>query len=179
MTTTKEIHAGSSMQEILDAYPGAQRVLMRQYHIGGCSHCGFDLSDHLGDVLAKHNVLNVAEVIEYIKTSHEQEQRLQMSPKELAEVLKGETVPRLIDVRQPEEQAIVKLDAALPLTQELTQEMMANWSKDTPIVFYCHHGIRSLEAVSYFIGHGFTNVRSLTGGIDAWAQEIDTSLARY
>ncbi len=177
--STKQIHAGSTMQEVLDAYPGAQRALMRQYHIGGCSNCGFDLSDHLGDVLAKHKVLNVPEVIEHIKTSHEQEQRLQMSPQELAEVLKSEMVPRLIDVRQPEEQAIVKLDAALPLTQELAQEMMANWSKDTPIVFYCHHGIRSLEAASYFIGHGFTNVRSLMGGIDAWALEIDTSLPRY
>ena len=177
--TTKGIHARSSMQEVLYAFPGAQRALMRQYHIGGCSHCGFELSDHLDEVLAKHNVLNVTEVIEHIKTSHEQEQRLQVSPQELAEVLKDETAPRLIDVRQPEEQAIVKLEAALPLTQELAQEMMTNWSKDTPIVFYCHHGIRSLEAASYFIGHGFTHVRSLSGGIDAWAQKVDTSLPRY
>ena len=51
--------------------------------------------------------------------------------------------------------------------------------KDTPIVTYCHHGIRSLEAASYLIGHGFTNVLSLAGGIDAWAKEIDTSLRRY
>ena len=177
--STQEIHAGSSMQEVLDAYPGAQRALMRQYHIGGCSHCGFDLSDHLGDVLAKHNVLNVPEVIEHIKTSHEQEQRLQLSTQELAEVLKGESAPQLIDVRRPEEQAIVRLEASLPLTQELAQEMMSDWPKDTPMVFYCHHGIRSLEAASYFIGHGFTNARSLRGGIDAWAQEVDASLPRY
>ena len=177
--TTQEIQSSSSMQEVLDAYPGAQRALMRRYHIGGCSHCGFDLSDHLDDVLAKHHVLNVAEVVEYIKTSHEQEQRLQVSPHALAELLKGETAPRLIDVRQPEEQALVKLEGALPLTQELGQEMMTKWSKDTPIVFYCHHGIRSLEAASYFIGNGFTRVRSLSGGIDAWALEIDTSLPRY
>jgi len=167
------------MQEVLEAYPGAQRALMRQYHIGGCSHCGFDLSDHLDDVLTKHNVMNVAEVLEYIKTSHEQEHRLEMSPRELTSALESETAPLLIDVRQPEEQAIVKLETAHPLTQELTQEMMANWSKDTPMVFYCHHGIRSLEAASYFIGHGFTHVRSLKGGIDAWAQEIDSSLPRY
>ena len=130
-------------------------------------------------MLAKHNVLNTDEVIEFIETSHEQEQRLQISPGELAEVRESETAPRLIDVRQPEEQAIVKLDGALSLTQELGQEMMTDWPKDTPIVFYCHHGIRSLEAASYFIGHGLTNIRSLRGGIDAWAQEVDTSLTRY
>ena len=177
--TTKQIHTGSTMQEVLDAYPGAQRALMRQYHIGGCSHCGFDPGELLGDVLAKHNVLNTDEVLEYIQTSHEQEQRLQISPHELAEALKSDAAPRLIDVRQPEEQAIAQLDGALPYTQELGQEMMADWSKDTPILFYCHHGIRSLEAVSYFIGHGFTNVRSLQGGIDAWAREVAPSLPRY
>jgi rhodanese-related sulfurtransferase len=167
------------MREVLDAYPGAQRAMMRRYHIGGCSHCGFDPGDQLGDVLAKHNVLETDEVIEFIRTSHEQEQRLQIRPEELAELRASESAPRLIDVRQPEEQAVVQLDGALPYTQELGQVMMSEWPKDTAIVFYCHHGIRSLEAASYFIGHGFTNVRSLQGGIDAWAQEVDPSLPRY
>ncbi len=56
--------------------------------------------------------------------------------------------------------------------------MMSTWSKDTPIVTYCHHGIGSLEAASYLIGHGFTKVLSLAGGIDAWAEDIDTTLRR-
>ncbi len=86
---------------------------------------------------------------------------------------------RLLDVREPEELAIVKLEGAVPVTQELVQEMMASCPKDTPIVTYCHRGIRSLEAASYLIGHGFTNVRTLAGGIDAWAEQIDPSLARY
>ncbi len=73
----------------------------------------------------------------------------------------------------------MKLDGSLHATQDLTQEMMSSWPKDTPIVTYCHHGIRSLEAASYLIGHGFTNVLSLAGGIDAWVEEIDSSLRRY
>ena len=85
----------------------------------------------------------------------------------------------MLDVRAPEEQAVVTLDGALPLTQELVQEMMTSWPKEIPLVTYCHHGIRSLEAASYLIGHGFTNVRSLAGGIDAWAEQIDPSLPRY
>ena len=53
------------------------------------------------------------------------------------------------------------------------------WPQDTPIVFDCHHGQRSLDAASYFAGHGFTEVRSMTGGIDAWAVEVDPSVPRY
>ena len=176
---TKEITSDSTMREVLEVYPGAQRAMMRRYHIGGCSHCGFAPEDRLADVLTQHNVLNVDEVIEHIKTSHEQEQQIQVSPQELAAVLKGDNPPRLLDVRSHEERAIVKLDGSLHATQDLNQEMMSSWPKDTPIVTYCHHGIRSLEAASYLIGHGFTHVLSLTGGIDAWAEEIDTALRRY
>jgi adenylyltransferase/sulfurtransferase len=39
--------------------------------------------------------------------------------------------------------------------------------------------MRSLDAASYFVGHGFEHVRSMSGGIEAWAQEIDPTLARY
>lgn len=176
---TTEITGNSTMQEVLDAYPGAQRALMRGYHIGGCSSCGFELGDRLTDVLAGKNVLNVDEVIKFIKSSHEEEQRIQIDARELADALKGESPPRLIDVRQPDEQEIAYIEGYLPATQELMQDMMATWAKDTPIVTYCHHGLRSLDAASYLIGHGFTNVRSLTGGIDAWAQQVEPTMATY
>lgn len=176
---TAEITGDSTMQEVLDAYAGAQRTLMREYHIGGCGSCGFSPGDRLGDVLARKNLRNVDEVIEFIKNSHEEEQRIQISPRDLANELGGETPPRLIDVRGDEERAIANIEGSQLASQELVQEMMSTWPKDTPIVTYCHHGIRSLEGASYFIGHGFTNVRSLTGGIHAWAEQIDESIARY
>lgn len=176
---TAEITSDSTMQEVLDAYTGAQRALMRGYHIGGCGNCGFAPSDRLGDVLAGKNIQNVDEVIEFIKKSHEEEQRIQISPKDLAEQLGGEAPPRLIDVRDDQEHSIAHIEGSQLVSQELVQEMMATWAKDTPIVTYCHHGIRSLEGASYFIGHGFTNVRSLTGGIHAWAEQIDPSMAKY
>ena len=174
-----ELTGTSAMRDVLEAYPGAQRALMRRYHIGGCKSCGFAPDDRLGDVLAKRGVLNIAEVIAHIRTSHEQEERIQMSPQELAEALKGPTPPRLIDVRGADEQALAKIDGALPVMDERAQEMMASGPKDTPIVLHCHHGVRSLDAASHLIGHGFTNVRSLRGGIDAWAEQIDPSVARY
>lgn len=165
------ITAESTMAEVLQAFPGAQRALMRKYHIGGCSSCGFQPTERLGDVLKRHNVLDVEGVIDHVRASHEQEQRIQISASELCVALQGDAAPRLIDVRTPDEQAEGMIEGALPATQELVQEMMASWPKDTPIVAYCHHGMRSLDAASYLIGHGFTNVRSLTGGIEAWAAE--------
>ncbi len=176
---TTEINTDSMMSEVLEAYPGAQRAMMRRYHIGGCSNCGFKPEETLGAVLKRHNVMNTDEVIEHVKTSHEQEQKLLISARELADLMKSDNPPKLIDVRTPEEQEIVMIDGGLPASQELVQEMMNSWPKDCSIVTYCHHGIRSLDGAAYFIGHGFTNVRSLTGGIDAWAEEVQPELARY
>ena len=52
-------------------------------------------------------------------------------------------------------------------------------SKDTPLVFYCHHGPRSQQAADFFCSHGFRNVYNLDGGIDAWSAEVDPSVPRY
>ena len=50
---------------------------------------------------------------------------------------------------------------------------------DSPVVVYCHHGVRSLQVVAFLKEAGFTNVRSLAGGIDRWSIEIDPTIPRY
>jgi rhodanese-related sulfurtransferase len=50
---------------------------------------------------------------------------------------------------------------------------------DRPVIFNCHHGMRSMQAVSWLRQQGYDNVTNLHGGIDLWSQEIDSSVARY
>jgi len=87
--------------------------------------------------------------------------------------------PRLVDVRDLSEWNHVRLDGGQLLTEELLDEMVNQWPPETPIVCYCHHGIRSLNAAVYLAQRGFHNVSSMRGGIDAWAREIDANLPRY
>ena len=86
-TETKEITPKSTMQEILAAYPSAQRALFTRYHIGGCSSCGFEPTDTLGEVLKTKNVLDVEEAIAHLKASQETDDKLQVSPQELKNLL--------------------------------------------------------------------------------------------
>jgi rhodanese-related sulfurtransferase len=65
------------------------------------------------------------------------------------------------------------------ISQKLAYEILNKWDKNTTTVFICHHGMRSLEATSYFKGHGLPNCKSLTGGVDLWSVEIDPSMKRY
>ncbi len=178
MTATAKITKDSTMGKVLEAYPSAQRALFQRYHIGGCSSCGFQPNDSLEDVAHRHNIFDLDEVLTFLSRADEIDGRIQISPRDVAAALSGNAPPRLVDVRTPEEWELARIPGATLITEELGEEMM-RWPKDGPIVFYCHLGSRSLDAASYFAGHGFTNVRSMTGGIDAWSLEVDSSVPRY
>jgi rhodanese-related sulfurtransferase len=167
------------MLEVLEVFPGAQRALFRRYHIGGCSSCGFSPDETLAQVCVRNGNLDVAEVLEHIQSSHEQDARILISPKELAELLQQYKSVKLVDVRSREEFEAVSIAGSVLLSQDVMRELMASGSNTNPIVVIDHAGKNGLDAAAYFMGHGLQNVRCLRGGIDAWAQEVDTKMRRY
>ena len=99
----------------------------------------------------------------------------------LAEWLKAENPPVLLDVRQPSEHELVRLDNArlIPLPElPMRAGELADW-KDKDVVVYCHHGVRSQMAIGILRMAGFHKLHNLTGGIDAWSVEVDDKAARY
>ena len=175
---TASITKRSTMQEVIEAYPSAQRALFQRYHIGGCNSCGYKPEDHLEAVMHSHDVQDIDEVLGFLAQAEQLDRGLQVSPQVLAEALRSDTPPRLIDVRTQEEWELSRIPGATLNTEQLTQALMRG-PKDAPIVYHCHQGQRSLDAASYLAGHGFKNARSLTGGIDAWSLEVDASVPRY
>ncbi len=97
-----------------------------------------------------------------------------------AKIDRGDPV-HLIDVREHEEIAICRIEGAehIPMMELFTGATRTTAAKDDEIVVYCHTGVRSMEAAMYLTHHGFANVRSLAGGVDAWATEVDPTMARY
>ncbi|MFN2621472.1 MAG: rhodanese-like domain-containing protein [Chthoniobacterales bacterium] len=173
------INPSIPMKELLLQFPGAQRALFRKYHIGGCASCGFSPEETLAGVCARNENLDVDEVIEHITASEEAERAMQIEPREFADrIAAGEPV-YLLDVRTREEHEAVKLPGAHLFTQELMQEILGNASRTNLFVIYDHIGARSMDAAAYFQGHGFENVKSLRGGIDAWSAEVDPKVSRY
>jgi rhodanese-related sulfurtransferase len=167
------------MREVLENFPGAQRALFRRYHIGGCSSCGFSPDETLAQVCARNGHLDVAEVLAHIQSSHEQDAKVLISPKELAELIQKDKTVKLVDVRSREEFEAVNIAGSVLLSQDVMRELMASGSNTNPIVVIDHAGKNGLDAAAYFMGHGLQNVRCLRGGIDAWAQEVDAKMRRY
>ncbi|HEY9763759.1 MAG TPA: rhodanese-like domain-containing protein [Trichocoleus sp.] len=108
----------------------------------------------------------------------------EISVETFAQRLQSEqTPPQLIDVREPAELELAALDGFenLPLSE------FANWS-DTihsrfdstqETIVMCHHGMRSAQMCYWLAQQGFTNLKNLSGGIDAYSLVVDRSVPRY
>jgi len=167
------------MRDVLEKFPGAQRALFRRYHIGGCSSCGFSPDETLAGVCERNGGLDVNEVLAHIESSHEQDAKVLISPKELAEARKQDQSLRIVDVRSREEFEAVHIEGSTLLSQDAMRQIMGDGSNTKPLVVVDHQGKNALDAAAYFMGHGLQNVRCLRGGIDAWAQEVDAGMRRY
>lgn len=87
---------------------------------------------------------------------------------------------RLIDVREPNEHAIARIEGAelLPLSQH--DQWIDTLPRDVELVFFCHSGFRSQQIAGHLASrHGFTNVANMLGGIDDWSMRVDSSVPRY
>lgn len=101
-----------------------------------------------------------------------------LTPAELQSRLNSDTPPALYDVRTPEERSIAHIEGAR-LLDATAAAALEQADRETPLVFHCHHGGRSLAAAEHFAQLGFRNVWNLEGGIDAWSREVDPRVPRY
>lgn len=178
MSTTLSIQPSMTMEEILRVAPAAQRALFQRYHVGGCSSCGFQPTDTLAQVCKDHNILDVAEVIRTIQNAQDADSRLQVDCKTVKGWIDQGQDFSFIDVRTPQELELARIPQAEALDFENPEKYMT-LPKDRRIVFSCKSGMRSLDVAAYFVGHGFQQVHSMRGGIDAWRAEIDPTIPKY
>lgn len=90
---------------------------------------------------------------------------------------------QLIDVREPNEVEIASVEGFenLPLSQfaAWSEAIHSRFESDQETIVMCHHGIRSAQMCLWLADQGFTQLKNLTGGIDAYAVMVDRSIPRY
>ena len=85
----------------------------------------------------------------------------------------------VVDVRPADERAIASINAAFETFDGDNRARLEALPKDTALAFLCHRGGRSAQAAEQFRAQGFTNVHNITGGIDAWSEDVDNSVPKY
>jgi sulfur-carrier protein adenylyltransferase/sulfurtransferase len=102
----------------------------------------------------------------------------EIDPRDLAALLATADAPLLIDVREPHEHAYARIAGARLIPLATLSSAVAELPRDSDIVVYCHHGVRSAHAVAFLRSAGIA-ARNLAGGIDRWSVEVDPSVRRY
>jgi rhodanese-related sulfurtransferase len=87
----------------------------------------------------------------------------------------------LIDCREDTEYAVAKIDEAvfIPMSEIQSREAELGNYAGKHVVVHCHHGGRSLRVANWLRQIGFKTAQSMSGGIDAWSQNVDPSVPRY
>ena len=107
---------------------------------------------------------------------------IEITPREVRQRMdRGEAI-RLIDVREPAEYALTRLEGAelIPMgTVPSRLQHLDAAADEATLVVFCHHGVRSLNVACWLRGQGVAACQSRAGGIDRWSEEVDPSVPRY
>ena len=90
----------------------------------------------------------------------------------------GETLV-LLDVREPWERNLCALPNSLHAPMQQVPTVINTLNAADEVIVYCHTGVRSFHVGKFLEHNGFKNVANLRGGIEAWAREVDNTMARY
>lgn len=104
-----------------------------------------------------------------------------ITPRELKEKFDRGEKFELVDVREPHEYEIVRIEGSklIPKDRILSGEALAELPQDQQIVLHCKTGGRSAEALAALQKAGFSNAVHVGGGVTGWANEVDPSLPTY
>ena len=100
-------------------------------------------------------------------------------PEELKKRLDAGEKPILLDVREPWEFSICKIEGSVNISMSEPEKLINELNANDEIIAICHHGMRSFQVCNYLENNDFNKVLNLDGGIDSWAKTIDTDMAQY
>ncbi len=110
----------------------------------------------------------------------------QVRPAQLAAWLENArsiAAPVVLDVREPAELRAASVNAGdfelVTIPMGSIAARLSELDPARPVACLCHHGARSMQVASFLQGRGFSHIANIAGGIDAWAEELDSRVARY
>jgi rhodanese-related sulfurtransferase len=106
----------------------------------------------------------------------------EVTPKQAYELLSAESKAVLIDVREPQEFALSRIDNSFLIPMQTVPaelQKLEALADEKDLLILCHHGVRSLQVTAWLRARGLENCYSIAGGIDRWSREIDSSVPTY
>lgn len=167
----------TSMQEVNRVLPEAHTLLFKNFHIG-MPVTGYKPEETIFTVCEQHGK-KVGEVLALLNSEAGKKRVHFITPEELKQKMKNGEPIALLDIREQWEHDIARLDEATFITRENCESVLSGLDPNQEIVVIDWNGDRTASFQKFLGQRGFTNVKGVEGGIDAWAQKVDTRMARY
>jgi len=172
------IGGDTRMSALNELFPEAHTLLFKTFHIG-LPVAGYKAEDTVASVANSHGK-NVAEVVNFLNKELGDRQIAVISPQDLADRLKSAGPgPTLLDIREKWEWDIARIDGATRVTPENNQQVLGSLDPAAEIVLIDWKQDRGPSFQRWLAQRGFSNVKCLEGGIDAWSERVDTRQSRY
>jgi rhodanese-related sulfurtransferase len=116
------------------------------------------------------------------ETEYNMQESLEITPAEARRRLEEAGKSVLLDVREPQEFALARIEGSLLIPmQSIPSELqkLEGLADEQDLLILCHHGVRSLQVTAWLRARGLENCYSIAGGIDRWSREIDPSIPMY
>ena len=157
-------------------YPGAVEFLERKY---GLKIGADEQLSSLKQLVDRHGLVPAQILFMEIQLNERAKGVRSIKAKEAKAILEARPETRLLDVRESWEMELAQIRGAQPLNAAVLDELLKDAPKTVPILLFCHFGIRSMDAATFLVDHGFSQVNVIQGGIDAWSLEVDPLTPRY
>ena len=172
------VEPGILMSELNKRFPEVHTFLFKEFHIG-LPVDGYSKGETLEDVCRQHTK-NVRKILNALNSKIAEKSIPTISPHDLKDRLDADPEGiALLDIREKWERDIACINNSIHITQHNNEEILSSLSHDREIVLIDWNQDRSGHFQKWLAQKGYSNVNSLEGGIDAWADKIDTKLARY
>jgi rhodanese-related sulfurtransferase len=102
-----------------------------------------------------------------------------IEPAALKRLLESAQPPLVLDVRENWERAAARLTGTVDIPMQEVPQRLAELPRDRDIVVMCHGGVRSMKVAQFLAQNGFSRLANLSGGIHAWACDVDPSVGTY
>lgn len=171
-------NVSTPMKELNLQWPEAHTLLFKQFHIG-LPVDGYGAGETIGSVCKSHKK-SEGEILNFINTEYLDKHIAVIKPEELdLKIQSGTTNLALLDIRESWERDISKIEGSIFITRENCESIIETLNKEKEIVLIDWKQDRSPSFLKWLRQKGFTNVRCLEGGIDAWTEKVNSHLNRY
>ncbi len=172
------ITGNSKMNELNAQFPEVHSLLFSKFHIG-LPVDGYSPEETVASVCKAHSK-SEAEILNFLNGEFADKQAPVISPFELQDKIKlGSANLVLLDIREKWERDIAGIEDAILITSENNQSVLASLRDNQEIVLIDWKQDRSPSFQKWLMQRGLSNIKCLQGGIDAWAESVDTQMARY